>query len=207
MGQSRLTIEDGVREVVRWARADRNPPVVVGIGGGSCAGKTSVSLALREGIADSGILEMDAYYHSRADVGEQVDVNFDEPGALDFTLLKRHLKFLRSGIGIHKPVYDFKKHVRSGTEWFAPCRVIILDGIFALHSSLEGWLDFGIFVDCDAVERLRRRLKRDRVERGRTWASVRHQFETTVQPMFLIHVEGTRTAANIVISNQKHLQL
>ncbi len=202
MPQSQLTIEQALREVLGWVRADPSDPVIVGVGGGSCAGKTTVSIALRAGIPDSGILEMDAYYHSRPDVGEEVDVNFDEPVALDFDLLKCHLKNLRAGLGIHKPIYDFKEHARSGTEWFAACRVIMLDGIFALHASLEGLLDFGIFVDCDQAERLRRRLARDRVERGRTRESVLHQYEATVQPMFRIHVEGTRSRADVVILNQ-----
>ena len=88
MSQSQLTTEDGLREVARWTRLSGDDSVVVGVGGKSCAGKSAVSTALRDRILDSGIFEMDAYYHFRLDRGEPGDVNFDEPHAMDFNLLK-----------------------------------------------------------------------------------------------------------------------
>ncbi len=202
MKQSRLTIEDGLRALLRWMMdSGGDEPVMVGVGGGSCAGKTTVCTAIREGIAGSGVLGMDGYYRSRRLGPDPAEVNYDEPDALDLQLLKYHLKCLRAGSGFHKPVYDFRDHVRTGTKWFDPRPVVILDGVFALHSNLEGWLDFGIFVDCDDAERLRRRLLRDVAERGRSASGVIRQYDATVRPMFRQHVEATRSRADLVVWN------
>ena len=202
VGPPLLNVDEGLGEIARLVRSNRGHSVVVGVGGGSCAGKTTVSSGLVERIPDSGILEMDAYYRSRPAVPERADFNFDEPGALDIELLKEHLRSLRSGGGIHKPVYDFSTHVRTGTEWFAPCRVVILDGLFALHRTFGEWVDFGVYVDCGEEVRRSRRVERDRTERGRTVSSVLHQYETTVRPMFEVHIKGTESRADVVVWNQ-----
>ncbi len=145
---------------------------------------------------------MDSYYHSRPAMPEGMDFNFDEPKALDTELLKEHLKSLHSGAGIRKPVYNFSRHMRTGTEWFPPCRVVILDGLFALHRTFGEWVDFGVYVDCGEESRRRRRVERDRTERGRTVSSVLHQYETTVRPMFEVHIRGTESRADVVVWNQ-----
>ena len=87
--------------------------------------------------------------------------------------------------------------------WFAPCRVGILDGLFALHMRLEQEIDLGVYVECDEPERQRRRLLRDSTERGRSRSSILGQFETMVRPMHKRHVEETRFDADVVLFNQK----
>ena len=177
--------------------------LVVGVAGGSCAGKSTVSRDLSEMIQDSAVLAMDHYYRARPIEGDGVVVNFDEPEAIDFQLLKYHLKQLRLLVGINRPVYDFVSHTRDGLVWFAPCRVVILDGLFALHMRLEQEIDLGVYVECDEPERVRRRLLRDSTERGRSRSSILGQYETTVRPMHKRHVEETRFDADVVLFNQK----
>ena len=78
--------------------------LVVGVAGGSCAGKSTVSRDMSEMIQDSAVLAMDHYYHSRPIEGDRIVVNFDEPEAIDFQLLKYHLKQMRLLLGINRPV-------------------------------------------------------------------------------------------------------
>lgn len=195
--------QDGLREVVRLAESTEADSLIVGVTGGSCAGKSTISQDLSEMIQDSAVLAMDHYYHSRPIEGDRVLVNFDEPDAIDFQLLKYHLKQLRVVVGINRPVYDFVSHTRTGLVWFAPCRVVILDGLFALHTRLKQDVDLGVYVECDEPERQRRRILRDSSERGRSRSSILSQFETTVHPMHKRHVEETRLHADVVLFNQK----
>ena len=146
--------------------------VVIGVAGGSCSGKSFVSDILANAVKGT-ILPMDDYYRG---ISSTEDGNFDKPDALDLELLRRHLAQLREGKSIRKPIYDFKTHARSGYEVFKAPKIIIVEGLFALHNILCSELDVRIFVEADTETRLRRRTERDIRERGRTADSVRKQF-------------------------------
>ena len=88
--------EDGLAELVRLLRSLRLPSIVVGVGGGSCAGKSTVSAALSEMITGSAVLPMDHYYQALPVEDDWAGVNFDEPRAMDLELLKDHLNSLLS---------------------------------------------------------------------------------------------------------------
>ena len=60
-------------------------------------------------------------------------------------------------------------------------------------------MDIKIFVDTDADVRILRRIERDLNQRGRTLASVRDQYLSTVKPMHERFVEPSRRFADIVI--------
>ena len=187
----------------RAIESQRGDHLIVGVGGGSCSGKSTVAFALTEHLADGAVLLMDDYYRSHTVGAEQFDVNFDKPGALDLDLLRSHLEAIRGGGTVRKPLYDFETHRREGFEMFKASRVTILDGLFALHESVRAHLDFGIFVDCSDGERLRRRIARDSAERGRSRASIVHQYETTVRPMHELYVEVTRARADLIVPNEQ----
>ncbi len=187
----------------RAIESRRGDYLVIGIGGGSCSGKSTVAMALIEHLEEGTVLLMDDYYRSRALSAERFDSNFDEPVALDLDLLCSHLEAIRGGGTVRKPTYDFKTHRRTGFEMFHPSRVTILEGLFALHENVCKHLDFGIFVDCSDGERLRRRIVRDSRERGRSRASIVHQYDVTVRPMHELHVEVSRTRADLVVGNEQ----
>jgi uridine kinase len=82
------------------------------------------------------------------------------------------------------------------TRYFPPARVILLDGLWLLHSArLRERYALSVFVDCPEEERMRRRIERDVKARGRTEESVRRQFATQVQPMHQRFVEPQRDLA------------
>ncbi|MDT8370105.1 MAG: uridine kinase [Longimicrobiales bacterium] len=187
-----------------------DPPIVVGIAGGSGSGKTTVVRAIREGIAPArvALLHHDAYYRSfdHLDEAERAEINFDHPDALETSLLVEHIDTLRSGVPIEMPVYDFRSHTRtSRTVPIDPARVLLIDGILILaEPELRARMDIRIFVDTDPDVRLIRRLRRDLVERGRTLESVLEQYERTVRPMHLEFVESSRRYADLIIPEGGH---
>jgi uridine kinase len=70
--------------------------------------------------------------------------------------------------------------------------------IFA-EPSLVDLMDFRIFVDTDADERILRRIMRDVNERGRSLESVIRQYRETVKPMHDQFVEPSKRRADIII--------
>lgn len=116
-------------------------------------------------------------------------------------MLVEHLKKLKDGQSIEKPIYDFENHNRKEeTELVEPKRIIILEGILILlEKELRDLLDIKIFVDTDSDVRVIRRILRDIKERGRTLDSVILQYMDTVRPAHLQFVEPSKRYADISI--------
>jgi uridine kinase len=186
-------------------RKSRGEPVVIGIAGGSGSGKTTVTNKIVEKLDDEKIvvIQHDSYYRDISTFGgiPASDINFDHPDSLETPLLIRHLKELKAGKPIDRPIYDFTTHTRqSGLKRIEPKPIIFLEGILIyVEKELCDLIDTKIYVDTDADERFIRRLKRDIVERGRSIDSVIHQYVSTVKPMHLEFVEPSKRWADIII--------
>lgn len=180
--------------------------ILVGVGGGSGSGKTSVVQALVNLFDELEVtmVQQDTYYKDLRDLDliERSKQNFDHPDAFDETLLAEHLEELLAGGTVQQPVYDFANHGRRDeTRAVKGGELIILEGILALHSKkLRNMMALRIFVDAEADIRLVRRLRRDLKERGRSIESALDQYETTVRPMHMQFVEPTKALADLIIS-------
>ncbi|HLR80581.1 MAG TPA: uridine kinase [Bacillota bacterium] len=180
-------------------------PVVIGIAGGSCSGKTSITNAIRNQFTDETIvvIDQDAYYkdQSHLSLQERSKVNYDHPQAFDQDLLLSHIQGLLNGQAIEKPIYNFKSHTRSTEITIVnPKEVIIIEGILILEDSrLRDLMDIKLFVDVDPDIRMIRRLMRDVRERGRTLESVIKQYVNMVRPMHVQFVEPTKRYADMII--------
>lgn len=180
---------------------------LLGIVGGSASGKSRLAAALARHFAPQGayvIPEDDYYIDATAVPGfDPGRFNFDEPAAKEHALLADHLEGLKAGRTVQAPLYDFATHRRrSETVVRRPAPVILVEGLHLLASgAIERVLDLAVYVDACERTRFERRLRRDVSERARTPDSVRHQFETIVQPMHVRHVEPQRHKADIVVEN------
>jgi uridine kinase len=75
-----------------------------------------------------------------------------------------------------------------------------VEGILVLADArLRELMDLKIYVDTDADIRVFRRLARDIQDRGRTFDSVREQYDTTVRPMHLMFVEPSKRWADVIV--------
>jgi uridine kinase len=181
---------------------------VVGISGGSCSGKSTLTRLLFEALGpdQSVILPQDDYFFGLGDAPQgKGGPNFDHPHAVDFDKLCEQLAQLKSGQPVDRPLYDFPTHMpKTETRRTEPRPVILVDGILILqHQPLRELLDLSIFVECDSETRFARRLERDVRERGRSAQSVHEQFANQVGPMHDLHVEPSKTHADIVINSQQ----
>jgi uridine kinase len=180
-------------------------PFIIGIAGGTGAGKTTITRRLSEPLPPGSVavIEHDAYYRDRPELSydERHALNFDHPDSLDNELLLEHLRELKAGRSIDKPQYDFRTHRRkSETVRIEPHPVVIVEGILIfVEESIRRLLDIKIFVDTDPDIRVLRRLKRDINERGRDFDSLRHQYFDTVRPMHLEFVEPSKRYADLII--------
>ncbi|PSQ04346.1 uridine kinase [Halobacteriales archaeon QS_6_71_20] len=180
------------------------PSFVVGIAGGTGAGKTTVSRLITERVADSVTrIPLDNYYRdlSHLDLEERAEVNYDHPEAFEWELLRDHLETLLAGRGVEMPQYDFEIHNRKAeTVTVEPTDVIVVEGILALYDeAVNGMLDLRLYVEADADVRILRRIERDVVDRGRDLEGVIDQYLSTVKPMHEQFIEPTKKDADLII--------
>lgn len=179
--------------------------MIIGICGGTGSGKTTIARAVVEAVGADNVvlLEQDSYYRNLADMplDERHQANFDHPDSLETDMFVDHITRLERGLQVEMPLYDFKTHTRSDRiVIIEPKPVVIVEGIliFAIPRVFH-LLDVKVFVDTPDDIRLMRRLRRDYVERGRSFERTLDQYERTIRPMHIEFVEPARPLADIII--------
>jgi uridine kinase len=184
---------------------------ILGIAGGSGAGKTALAGAVAQRLARDRVLLLpqDDYYHdlSALSPAERAVRNFDEPPAVDLDLLAAHLLTLRAGRPVEVPCYDMRTHTRAGRRTEAPKPFAIVDGtMIATHRGLREALDLLVFLDLPEEARFARRLARDVADRARTPEEVRRKWSAQTIPMHHRYVEPAREFADLVLSGAEPLE-
>ena len=179
------------------------PPVILGIAGCSGSGKTTLARELATQL-DATLFPLDLYYRdlSQFPLDTRHKRNFDHPDSLESELIIEHVRALAAGHAIERPVYDFKTHSRvaGAFETMVPGRVVIVEGILALHYvELLPLYTASVYVNAPHEVCLTRRVHRDVAERGRTAESVREQFAATALPMAIEYVLPSAAHATLTV--------
>ena len=178
---------------------------VIGVAGGTGSGKSTLVRRLQEAFSceDVATLCHDYYYkaHPELSYEERTQLNYDHPDAFDTDMLVEHVRALKNGEVIERPLYSFVEHNRTDERVLVkPSKVVIIDGILIFENKeLRDQMDIKVFVDTDADLRLARRILRDVRERGRSMESVVNQYTTTVKPMHEQFVEPSKKYADVII--------
>lgn len=183
---------------------------IILIGGGSASGKTYVINKVLKQLDPNNVIHfsIDDYY-KKLDMPyeERRKQNFDHPKAFDWKLLEEHLKALKEGKSIEKPIYDYKISNRTEkTETIESKKLIVVEGIMALvNKKIRALSDLNIFIEAGREERLVRRIRRDQKERGRTFDDIIKQYFATVLPMYEEIIGPSQYYADIIVHNDKEM--
>lgn len=179
--------------------------LIIGIAGGSGSGKSTVVRHIIHSLPQNAvtILPQDAYYFDQGHLSpeERGKINFDHPSSIEFDLLVEHLDALRKGQVIGLPIYSYISCTRSPeTIPIEPSRVLIVEGILIFtHPEVRKRMNIKIFVDAAADERLIRIIRRDILERGRSYQEAITHYERFVKPMHEQFIEPTKQYADIIV--------
>ena len=178
--------------------------IVIGIAGGTGSGKSTMVRRIQEEFGPAvALLSHDFYYkaHDELSYEERCQLNYDHPNSFDTDLMIRHIRSLRKGETVFRPVYEFTIHNRSlESVPVEPAKVIIVEGILIFENKdLLDLFDIKLYIDTDADVRIIRRILRDVKKRGRTLESVVEQYLTTVKVMHELFVEPSKKYADIII--------
>lgn len=180
--------------------------LVIGIAGGTGSGKSTVVRKIIESLPkdEVAVLPQDCYYNDNHHIPleTRLKMNYDEPAAIEWSLLTHHIDELKAGKAIEMPTYDFLTCSRQKETVHIEPRevVVVVEGILVLSDKdLRDRMDVKVFVDADADERLIRVIHRDCIERGRTPKMVIDRYQETLKPMHELHIEPTKRYADLII--------
>ncbi len=181
---------------------------VVGITGGSGAGKTTLIRHLYGEFPDQvSTFSLDNYYlpKSQQRTDENGEINFDLPTALDIPAMELDLKRLLSGETVQHKQYAFN-HPDATTPdvIIEPRNLLVIEGIFTLYYPfIRDKLNYSVFIEVNEEEQLQRRLKRDLEERNYTHDQIMYQWENHVKPAYRQFVLPYRREADLVLNNER----
>ena len=179
--------------------------LIIGIAGGTGSGKTTVVNKILSSFpaGEVAVIPQDSYYKDSSHIPpqERSKINFDEPDAIEWTLLVEHLNQLRQGRAIEMPTYSYLTCTRQEeTVRVEPRDVVIVEGILVLTDPvLRKMMDVKVFVDADADDRLIRVIARDCIERGRTPQIVIDRYADVLKPMHCQYIEPSKRYADLIV--------
>ena len=179
--------------------------IVVGISGGSAAGKTTFTEMLSEALAEYKpvVLNQDLYFRDWSilpDDQREKERTANHPRAVVWEQLVRHVKTLRVGEEIETPAPGTGRYARGErTERIRAGHLIMVEGhlIFG-HEALRDLMDVKLFLDVDAHERVLRRMLRNTTS-GMPLEDAVAWYRRDVIPNFPVYTEATRQYADLIV--------
>lgn len=187
-------------------------PFIVGITGGSASGKTLFLDKLLHSFEPGEVclISQDNYYKPRhlQPIDDKGVHNFDTPQSIDFEQYAVDIQKLGNGETVFRQEYTFNNpNKKPKMLEFAPAPVVVVEGIFVLYyPELAKLLDLKIFIDAKEYIKLKRRIVRDKVERGYDLDDVLYRYENHVMPTYEKFIEPFKNDADLIVPNNKNFE-
>lgn len=184
-------------------------PFIVGITGGSASGKTLFLDKLLNAFEPHQVclISQDNYYKPRhlQPVDSKGIHNFDTPHSIDFEQYADDIRRIQHGETIYRQEYTFNNPNKTPKMLeFKPAPVVVVEGIFVLYyPELAQLLDLKVFIDAKDYIKLKRRIVRDKVERGYDLDDVLYRYEMHVMPTYEKYIEPFKHDADLIVPNNR----
>ena len=155
-------------------------PIILGIVGDSASGKTTLSHGIAKilGPERCTVICTDDYHSLDRRERELSGTSALNPKANYIDILEQHLRLLRSGQPILKPVYNHKTGTLDRPEYVAPNDYVITEGLLGYSTrAMRDCQDVKIYLHPEEELRIRWKIQRDTHKRGYSEAKVRSILE------------------------------
>jgi phosphoribulokinase len=146
-------------------------PILLGIVGDSAAGKTTLTRGLVRILGEDQVTHVSADHYHRYDRRQRAEIGLTplHPDCNYIDILEQHLRHLRAGEPILKPVYRHQDGTFAEGEYVRAGQFTIVEGLLGFHTAAMRQC-YDVLVFLDPPEDLRRRWKvqRDCSRRGYT---------------------------------------
>ena len=180
-------------------------PIILGIVGDSASGKSTLSVGVAQILGEEHctvICTDDYHRYSRAERAA-AGLSALDPRSNYVDVLEQHLRLLRNGEPILKPVYDHGQGTLQPPEYVKPKGFVIAEGLLGYATrGMRDCYDVKIYLDPEEELRVKWKLHRDTTTRGYTKEAVLAQLgRREGHSANFIHPQ--RTFADIVIRFQR----
>ncbi|GMQ28963.1 uridine kinase [Algoriphagus confluentis] len=187
-------------------------PFIVGITGGSASGKTLFLERLLSSFEPGEVclISQDNYYKPRhlQPIDAQGVHNFDTPHSIDFEQYANDIRKIQQGETVYREEYTFNNAAKKPKMLtFNSAPVVVVEGIFVLYyPELADLLDLKIFIDAKDHIKLKRRIIRDKVERGYDLDDVLYRYEMHVMPTYEKYIKPFKNEADLIVPNNQSFE-
>ena len=187
-------------------------PYVIGIAGGSGSGKTFFLNCFLNHFEkdDVCLVSQDDYYipvaHNMTPEENKL-YNFDLPATIDKDHFLDDIDKLLRGDVVLKQEYTFNNpNAVPKLLEIKSAPILIIEGLFILHfEEIAALMDLKIFIDTEEEVALKRRLKRDLIERGYSEEDILYKWHNHVVPSYREYLLPYRDECSKVITNNTHV--
>ncbi|MDH5411330.1 MAG: phosphoribulokinase, partial [Alphaproteobacteria bacterium] len=154
-------------------RVDR--PIILGIVGDSAAGKTTLTAGIAHILGPERVVTIctDDYHRYSREERAQNGISALDPRGNYIDILEQHIKQLRDGHPILKPVYNHHHGTLDAPEYITPKEYIILEGLLGYSTrAMRDCYDVKVYLEPIEALRVKWKIQRDTGKRGYTEAQV-----------------------------------
>ena len=184
-------------------RADH--PIILGIVGDSASGKTTLSAGVAQilGADHCTVFCTDDYHRYERSYRAKHGLSALDPRANYVDVLEQHLRLLREGEPVLKPVYDHRNGTLATPEFVKPKQFVIAEGLLGYTTRrMRDCYDVKIYLDPEEELRVKWKIHRDTTKRGYTLEEVMAMLEKR-KDASINYIHPQRTFADIVIRFQR----
>jgi len=154
-------------------RVDR--PIILGIVGDSAAGKTTLTAGIAHILGPDRVVTIctDDYHRYSREERARNGISALDPRGNYIDILEQHIKLLREGHPILKPIYNHHGGTLDAPQYVVPKGYIILEGLLGYSTrAMRDCYDVKVFLEPVEALRVKWKIQRDTTKRGYTEAQV-----------------------------------
>ncbi|WP_404380553.1 phosphoribulokinase [Caenispirillum salinarum] len=176
-------------------------PIILGIVGDSAAGKSTFAAGVAQilGAERVTVISLDDYHrHDRAE-RKALGLSALDPRANHMDIMEQHLRLLRQGQPILKPVYDHSDGSLKAPQYVRPGDYVIVEGLHGYTTrAMRDCYDVKVYLEPEEDLRVRWKIDRDTSQRGYDESEVRESLQTRASDSDL-YILPQRTFADMVV--------
>ncbi len=174
--------------------------LIIGVAGDSGSGKSTLTKSISNLLGKDMVsfFSLDDYHTEDRETRKKTGHIPLDPKINNLKLAGEHIRKLRRGETIIKPVYDHSTGKFTSPEVFEPKKIVIVEGLHTLYDEIRNYLDLKIYVDPSREIKWMWKIKRDVEERGydekEVWDEIRRR-----EPLYRRYIDYQKIYADVVI--------
>ncbi len=174
--------------------------LIIGVAGDSGSGKSTFTKSISNLLGKDMVsfFSLDDYHTEDRETRKRTGHIPLDPKINNLKLAGEHIRELRKGKTVLKPVYNHKTGKIEGPEVFEPKKIVIVEGLHTLYDEIRKFLDLKIYVDPSRDVKWAWKIKRDVEERGyeekEVWKEIRMR-----EPLYKRYIDFQKIYGDIVI--------